>query len=240
MLSPVTGLRERLAVSIAAFKAVFSNPSLRSLELAWTISIVGHWAYLDRRVGVRVRGGRRTGRRNRLPAATRSGRADRTVRRVDRRSLSPRARAARDECCPHRPHRSRRRLCVRRHGSRGRLWPRHRRGDRHDAVSLGAGGTDAYARAEPDRAHRRECRGERDREPRSLHRTGDRRPRARRSGHRSRICAHRGPAGGLVDVPAPHPRRASTATASGDRGRRRSCPRRSRASARLARTRRYA
>ncbi len=46
MLSPVTGLRERLAVSIAAFKAVFSNPSLRSLELAWTASIVGHWAYL--------------------------------------------------------------------------------------------------------------------------------------------------------------------------------------------------
>ncbi len=46
MLSPVTGLKERLAGSAAAFGAVFRNPSLRWLELAWTSSIIGHWAYL--------------------------------------------------------------------------------------------------------------------------------------------------------------------------------------------------
>lgn len=46
MLPGVTGLGERLGGSAAAFGAVFRNPSLRWLELAWTSSIVGHWAYL--------------------------------------------------------------------------------------------------------------------------------------------------------------------------------------------------
>lgn len=46
MLRAVAGLLERLRTSSAAFGAVFRNPSLRWLELAWTSSIVGHWAYL--------------------------------------------------------------------------------------------------------------------------------------------------------------------------------------------------
>jgi MFS family permease len=46
MLRAVAGVRERLRTSAVAFGAVFRNPSLRWLELAWTASIVGHWAYL--------------------------------------------------------------------------------------------------------------------------------------------------------------------------------------------------
>jgi MFS family permease len=46
MLSAVQGLGRRLRDSSEAFAAVFRNSSLRSLELAWTASIVGHWAYL--------------------------------------------------------------------------------------------------------------------------------------------------------------------------------------------------
>ena len=42
----MAGLRPRLRTSALAFGAVFRNPSLRWLELAWTASIVGHWAYL--------------------------------------------------------------------------------------------------------------------------------------------------------------------------------------------------
>ncbi len=42
----MAGLKERLGGSAAAFAAVFRNPSLRWLELAWASSIVGHWAYL--------------------------------------------------------------------------------------------------------------------------------------------------------------------------------------------------
>lgn len=39
-------LRTRLASSGSSFRAVFRNPNLRWLELAWTASIFGHYAYL--------------------------------------------------------------------------------------------------------------------------------------------------------------------------------------------------
>ena len=40
------GLTRRLRESGAAFGAVVRNPNLRRLEIAWTWTIVGHWAYL--------------------------------------------------------------------------------------------------------------------------------------------------------------------------------------------------
>ena len=40
------GLGSRAAGSAAAFAEVFRNPNLRWLELAWTASIIGHYAYL--------------------------------------------------------------------------------------------------------------------------------------------------------------------------------------------------
>ena len=46
MLAAVGGLRTRLGDSARAFGAVARNPSLRRLELAWTASIVGNWAFL--------------------------------------------------------------------------------------------------------------------------------------------------------------------------------------------------
>jgi MFS family permease len=46
MLPRVGALRKRIADSGAAFHDVVHNESLRRLELAWTASIVGHWAYL--------------------------------------------------------------------------------------------------------------------------------------------------------------------------------------------------
>ena len=46
MLLPVLGLGKRLRDSTAAFAAVVGNPQLRRLQVAWTWSIVGHWAYL--------------------------------------------------------------------------------------------------------------------------------------------------------------------------------------------------
>jgi MFS family permease len=42
----VSDLRKRLADSVAAFRAVAGNPSLRRLEVAWAFAVVGHWAYL--------------------------------------------------------------------------------------------------------------------------------------------------------------------------------------------------
>jgi MFS family permease len=39
-------VRKRIADSTAAFRDVVRNDDLRRLELAWTASIVGHWAYL--------------------------------------------------------------------------------------------------------------------------------------------------------------------------------------------------
>jgi MFS family permease len=42
----VRGAAARLAESAAAFGAVVRNPNLRWLELAWTGSIIGHYAYL--------------------------------------------------------------------------------------------------------------------------------------------------------------------------------------------------
>ena len=39
-------LKSRFATSGSSFRAVFSNPSLRWLELAWMASIFGHYAYL--------------------------------------------------------------------------------------------------------------------------------------------------------------------------------------------------
>jgi MFS family permease len=41
----VNGLRGRLGESLRAFRAVFENPNLRRLQLAWGGSIIGHWAY---------------------------------------------------------------------------------------------------------------------------------------------------------------------------------------------------
>src|SRR5262245_28091189 len=46
MLRAVASLRERAADSLTAFKDVFRNRDLRWLELAWTGSILGQWAYL--------------------------------------------------------------------------------------------------------------------------------------------------------------------------------------------------
>ena len=46
MLLRVQGVRRRIAESGAAFRDVVRNDNLRRLELAWTASIVGHWAYL--------------------------------------------------------------------------------------------------------------------------------------------------------------------------------------------------
>jgi len=42
----VSGLRSRAAGSVEAFREVFRNANLRWLELAWTASIIGHYAYL--------------------------------------------------------------------------------------------------------------------------------------------------------------------------------------------------
>jgi MFS family permease len=46
MLLRVEVVRKRIADSTAAFRDVLQNESLRRLELAWTASIVGQWAYL--------------------------------------------------------------------------------------------------------------------------------------------------------------------------------------------------
>lgn len=42
----MSGLRSRAAGSVEAFREVFRNANLRWLELAWTASIIGHYAYL--------------------------------------------------------------------------------------------------------------------------------------------------------------------------------------------------
>ena len=46
MLLRVTGVKQRIADSATAFRNVFSNGNLRSLELAWAASILGNWAFL--------------------------------------------------------------------------------------------------------------------------------------------------------------------------------------------------
>jgi len=46
MLLRVQAVRRRIAESTAAFRDVVQNESLRRLELAWTASIIGQWAYL--------------------------------------------------------------------------------------------------------------------------------------------------------------------------------------------------
>jgi MFS family permease len=46
MLPRVEAVRRRVAESTAAFRDVVRNESLRRLELAWTASIIGQWAYL--------------------------------------------------------------------------------------------------------------------------------------------------------------------------------------------------
>src|SRR3990170_6772703 len=46
MLLRVAALKRRIADSLTAFKDVFRNANLRRLELAWSASIVGNWAYL--------------------------------------------------------------------------------------------------------------------------------------------------------------------------------------------------
>jgi MFS family permease len=46
MLPAVSGIWSRFKGSLAAFAAVWKNPNLRWLELAWTASIVGQYAFL--------------------------------------------------------------------------------------------------------------------------------------------------------------------------------------------------
>jgi predicted MFS family arabinose efflux permease len=46
MLASVRGVRGRLKESAAAFAAVWRNPNLRWLELAWAAAVVGHYAFL--------------------------------------------------------------------------------------------------------------------------------------------------------------------------------------------------
>jgi MFS family permease len=46
MLSRVGDVRRRIGESLAAFRDVVRNANLRNLELAWTASVVGQWAYL--------------------------------------------------------------------------------------------------------------------------------------------------------------------------------------------------
>ena len=46
MLLPMNALRSYGTQSATAFGAVIRNPNLRWLELAWTASVVGHYAYL--------------------------------------------------------------------------------------------------------------------------------------------------------------------------------------------------
>jgi MFS family permease len=45
MLADVSGLREKLAESAAAFRGNFGNPQLRRLQLAGAGSVIGQWAY---------------------------------------------------------------------------------------------------------------------------------------------------------------------------------------------------
>jgi MFS family permease len=40
-----TGLRRRVGESLRAFRAVFANPDLRRVEIAWGGSVVGQWGY---------------------------------------------------------------------------------------------------------------------------------------------------------------------------------------------------
>ena len=46
MLLAVSGLKQQLRDSAAAFGAVFRNRNLRRLQLAWAGSVIGHWAYV--------------------------------------------------------------------------------------------------------------------------------------------------------------------------------------------------
>lgn len=46
MLSPVVELRSRVGQSASAFRSVLGNPSLRNLELAWAMAILGQWAFV--------------------------------------------------------------------------------------------------------------------------------------------------------------------------------------------------
>jgi MFS family permease len=41
----IGALRQRVGESIQSFGRVFRNPDIRKIELAWTGSVVGHWAY---------------------------------------------------------------------------------------------------------------------------------------------------------------------------------------------------
>jgi MFS family permease len=38
-------MRQRLAESFGAFARIFRNPDIRKVELAWSASVIGHWAY---------------------------------------------------------------------------------------------------------------------------------------------------------------------------------------------------
>jgi MFS family permease len=41
----ISALRQRLAESFSSFGRTFRNPDIRSIELAWAVSVLGHWAY---------------------------------------------------------------------------------------------------------------------------------------------------------------------------------------------------
>jgi MFS family permease len=41
----ISALRQRLAESFLSFGRTFRNPDIRSIELAWAVSVLGHWAY---------------------------------------------------------------------------------------------------------------------------------------------------------------------------------------------------
>jgi MFS family permease len=41
----IVTLRERLGESFRSFAQIFRNPDIRRLELAWAVSVFGHWAY---------------------------------------------------------------------------------------------------------------------------------------------------------------------------------------------------
>ena len=46
MLPAVGGIGKRFLNSLGAFGSIWRNANLRWLELAWTASIVGHYAFL--------------------------------------------------------------------------------------------------------------------------------------------------------------------------------------------------
>ena len=190
MLSAVAGVGKRFGDSMAAFAAVGRNANLRWLELAWTASIVGQYAFL---IAVSVYAYGIGGEKavgliflaRLIPAALIAPFAgmlgDRYPRErvllftnVTRIVLVGAAAVGR----------------LRRRRSLGRLRLFDRRHDRHDAVPLGASCPHAEPCANARRADRGECGRERCGEHRGLRRPGSRRRSARSREHRGRLHHH--------------------------------------------------